>query len=197
MPSSRARGAALVLVLWLTALLAALMRAVGAQPDVADAVAAAILDWRDPDDLTQPQGGAEDPQYAAAGRPYGAKDAPFETVAEVEQVLGMTPPLYAKLAEHLTIYSGLPIADARFATGPVLQSMGIDAAPVLANRERPPLPGDSSFVGAGSGTYSIDSHARLRDGRESVLRAVIRLGPSGVPGSAYTVFRWEEGATPR
>lgn len=179
------------------ATLAALMRAVGTQPDVADAVAAAIVDWRDPDDLTQPQGGAEDPQYAAAGRPYGAKDAPFETVAEVEQVLGMTPQLYAKLAEHLTLYSGLPIADARFATGPVLQSMGIDAAPVLANRERPPLPGDASFVGAGSGTYSIDSHARLRDGRESVLRAVIRLGPSGVPGSAYTVFRWEEGATPR
>lgn len=177
--------------------LAALMRAVGAQPDVADAIAAAIVDWRDPDDLTQPQGGAEDPQYAAAGRPYGAKDAPFETVAEVEQVLGMTPELYAKLAEHLTIYSGLPVADARFATGPVLQSMGIDATPVLANRERPPLPGDASFVGAGSGTYSIDSHARLRDGRESVLRAVIRLGPSGVPGSAYTVFRWEEGATPR
>ena len=179
------------------ATLAALMRAVGAQPDVADAVAAAIVDWRDPDDLTQPQGGAEDPQYAAAGRPYGAKDAPFETVAEVEQVLGMTPALYAKLAEHLTIYSGLPVADARFATGPVLQSMGIDAAPVLANRERPPLPGDASFVGAGSGTYSIDSHARLRDGRESVLRAVIRLGPSGVPGSAYTVYRWEEGAMPR
>ncbi len=177
--------------------LAALMRAVGAQPDVAAGVAAAILDWRDPDDLTQPQGGAEDPQYAAAGRPYGAKDAPFETVAEVEQVLGMTPALYAELAGHLTIYSGLPIADARFATGPVLQSMGIDAAPVLANRERPPLPGDASFVGAGSGTYSIDSHARLRDGRESVLRAVIRLGPSGVPGSAYTVYRWEEGAMPR
>ena len=179
------------------ATLAALMRAVGTQPDEAETLAAAIVDWRDPDDLTQPQGGAEDPQYAAAGRPYGAKDAPFESVAEVEQVLGMTPALYAKLAEHLTLYSGLPIADARFATGPVLESMGVDSAPVLANRERPPLPGDSTFMGAGSGTYSIDSHARLRDGRESVLRAVIRLGPSGVPGSAYTVFRWEEGATPR
>lgn len=179
------------------ATLAALMRAVGAQPDLADGVSAAILDWRDADDLTQPQGGAEDPQYAAAGLPYGAKDAPFETVAEVEQVLGMTPALYDALAAHLTIYSGLPIPDPRFATGAVLTSMGIDAAPVLANRERPPLPGDPSFVGAGSGTYSIDSHARLRDGRESVLRAVVRLGPSGVPGSAFTVMRWEEGASPR
>ena len=44
----------------------------------ADALAAAIVDWRDADALTQPDGGAEDPDYAAAGLPYGAKDAPFE-----------------------------------------------------------------------------------------------------------------------
>ncbi|HRN63134.1 MAG TPA: type II secretion system protein GspK, partial [Luteimonas sp.] len=129
--------------------------------------------------------------------PYGAKDAPFETVAEVEQVLGMTPALYAALAPHLTIYSGLPIPDTRFATSAALQALGIDPEPVLANRERPALAVDPGFMGAGSGTYSIDSHARLRDGRESVLRAVVRLGPSGVPGSAYTVLRWEEGALSR
>ena len=177
--------------------LAALIRVAGAEPQQAEARAAAIVDWRDTDDMTQAQGGAEDPQYAAAGLAWGAKDAPFETVAEVEQVLGMTPVLYARLAPHLTIFSGLPMADPRFATPEVLQSMGIDAAPVLAARERPPQPGEASFVGAGSGTYSIDSHARLRDGRESVLRTVIRLGPSGVPGSAFTVMRWEEGASPR
>ncbi len=177
--------------------LAALIRVAGAEPQQAEALAAAIVDWRDTDDMTQAQGGAEDPQYAAAGLAWGAKDAPFETVAEVEQVLGMTPVLYARLAPHLTIFSGLPMADPRFATPEVLQSMGIDAVPVLAARERPPQPGEASFVGAGSGTYSIDSHARLRDGRESVLRTVIRLGPSGVPGSAFTVMRWEEGASPR
>ena len=177
--------------------LAALIRVAGAEPQQAEALAAAIVDWRDTDDMTQAQGGAEDPQYAAAGLAWGAKDAPFETVAEVEQVLGMTPALYARLAPHLTIFSGLPMADPRFATPEVLQSMGIDAVPVLAARERPPQPGEASFVGAGSGTYSIDSHARLRDGRESVLRTVIRLGPSGVPGSAFTVMRWEEGASPR
>ncbi|HLT44719.1 MAG TPA: type II secretion system minor pseudopilin GspK [Luteimonas sp.] len=177
--------------------LSTLMRVLGAEPAQADAVAAAIVDWRDGDDLTQPQGGAEDPQYAAAGLPWGAKDAPFETVAEVEQVLGMTPALYATLAEHLTIHSGLPMPDARFAAAPVLEALGVDPAPVLANRERPPQPGDPSFVGAGSGTYSIESRARLRDGRESALRAVVRLGPGGVPGSAFTVLRWEEGALPR
>lgn len=177
--------------------LAALMRALGSEPAQADAVAAAIVDWRDADDLTQVQGGAEDPQYAAAGLPWGAKDAPFETIGEVEQVLGMTPELYARLSPHLTIFSGLPMPDPRFATGPVLQAMGVDPAPVLADRERPGPPPAQAFVGSGSGTYSIDSRARLGDGRESILRAVVRLGPSGVPGSAFTVLRWEEGASPR
>lgn len=178
-------------------LLSALFRVVGVEQPQADAIAAAIIDWRDPDDLTQPQGGAEDPQYAAAGLPYGAKDAPFETVAEVLQVLGMTPELFARVEPDLTIHTGLPGPDTRFASAPVLQALGIDPEPVLAERERPLSPEDAIRMGGGSGTYSIDSHARLGDGRRAVLRAVVRSGASGVPGSAFTVLRWEEGATPR
>ncbi|GAA4853777.1 type II secretion system minor pseudopilin GspK [Luteimonas vadosa] len=179
-------------------LISGLLRAVGAEPDAATGVAAAIVDWRDPDSLTQPSGGAEDPQYAAAERPYGAKDAPFETVAEVEQVLGMTPALYALVAEHLTVHSGRPQPDQRFASAAVLQALGIDPQPILAERERGSVPGSGgAIVGGGSGTYSIDSRARLPDGRRAVLRALVRTGASGLPGGAYTPLRWEEGATPR
>ena len=53
------------------------------------------------------------------------------------------------------------------------------------------------LVGGGSGTYSIDSRARLADGRQAVLRAVVRAGGGGLPGSAYMPLQWEEGATPR
>lgn len=72
-------------------LLAGLLQAAGAEADMAEQLAGAIADWRDTDDLGQPSGAAEDPQYAAAGLPYGAKDAPFEDVGELQQVLGMTP----------------------------------------------------------------------------------------------------------
>lgn len=178
-------------------LLGSLLRVSGAEPAQAEAIAAAILDWRDADDLTQPAGGAEDPQYAAAGLPYGAKDAPFESVAEVQQVLGMTPALFRMIEPHLTVHTGLPAPDTRFSSGLVLQAAGVDPAPVLAGRERPLSPQDALLVGGGSGTYSIDSLARLGDGRRAVLRAVVRVGASGVPGSAYTILRWEEGATPR
>ena len=178
-------------------LLSRLMQALGEPPDASDALAAAIVDWRDADDLGQPVGGAEDGDYAAAGRPYGAKDAPFETVAEVEQVLGMTPDLYARLEPFLTLYSGRGQPDATYAQGPVLVAMGMDATAWLAQREAAGAAGALQLVGTGSGTYSIESRARLADGRETSLRTVVRAGASPVPGSAYTLLRWEEGASPQ
>ena len=186
-------------------LLASLLRTLGSDPQQAAQLAAAILDWRDPDSLTQPAGGAEDADYAAAGRAYGAADAPLESVAEVEQVLGMTPALYARLAPQVTVYSGRERPDPAFASAQVLAAMGLDAPRVLAQRRawtpasgRPPplLPGGEPLVGTDSGTYSIDSRARLR-GRTAVLRVVVRSGGNGLPGSAWTPLRWEEGASPR
>ena len=178
-------------------LLSRLMQALGEPPDASDALAAAIVDWRDADDLSQPVGGAEDGDYAAAGRPYGAKDAPFETIAELEQVLGMTPDLYARLEPFLTLYSGRGQPDATYAQGPVLVAMGMDATAWLAQREAAGAAGALQLVGTGSGTYSIESRARLADGRETSLRTVVRAGASPVPGSAYTLLRWEEGASPQ
>lgn len=179
-------------------LLAGLMQAMTIERAPARKIAAAILDWRDPDSLTQIEGGAEDADYNTAERPYGAKDAPFETVAELQLVLGMTPELFAKLAPHLTVYSGQGRPSEQYASAEVLRAMGIDPERTLAERRRPRQPGEAgALVGAGTGTYSIDSRARLRGGRVSVLRAVVRAGNSGLPGSAYTPLRWEEGAVLR
>src|SRR5690606_22102122 len=60
----------------------------GQEEEQAIALAQAIIDWRDPDDQAQPFG-AEDGDYRSAGYPYGAKDAYFDTVAELQQVMGM------------------------------------------------------------------------------------------------------------
>lgn len=178
--------------------LGSLIRAVGGERESSDRIAAAIIDWRDTDPLTQPNGGAEDPDYAAAGLPYGAKDAPFESVAEVEQVLGMTPELYARLEPSLTLYSGRPQPDPNYAQGPVLVALGLNPAEYEARR-RNVLPGvaGQALVGGGSGTYSIDSHVRTTEGREARLRTVVRAGGGPVPGSVYTTLRWEEAAAPQ
>jgi general secretion pathway protein K len=187
-------------------LLTAFFQVLGLDQEQAARLSSAILDWRDPDSLTQANGGGEDEDYAAAERSYGAKDASFESVAELEQVLGMTPELYARAAPHLTVYSGRTRPDPAFATSEVLQAMGLDPAQVMSRRRAwnpgsgapaPMLPGGEPLVSGNSGTYSIDSRARLREGREAVLRVVVRTGGTGVPGSAYTPLRWEEGASPR
>jgi len=178
-------------------LLAALLQTTGAEQSVAVQVAGAIVDWRDGDDFVQVTGGAEAADYASAGRPYGAKNAPFESVAEIEQVLGMTPQLYEAIAPYLTIYSRLPSPDPQFAAAPVLQAMGVDADPILAARDATVAQLAGALLGSGSGTYSIESQARLPEGRTARLRAVVRTGAGAVPGTAYTVLRWEEGASPR
>jgi general secretion pathway protein K len=164
-------------------LISALLREVGADPRDAVRIAGAIVDWRDADALTQPGGGAEAPDYAAAGRDYGPANVPFESVAEVEQVLGVTPALYARFAPFVTVYSGRAVPDPAYAPAPVRAATGLPAAP-------------QAVLAGGSGTYSIESRASVR-GRASVLRVVARIGGSGLPGSAWTPLRWEEGASPR
>jgi general secretion pathway protein K len=183
-------------------LLAGLFRAVGLPGDQATRLASAMVDWRDADSLTQPQGGAEDPDYDSAGLPYGAKDAPFETIAELEQVLGMTPAVYAMVEPYITIYTGQPTPNQVYAAAPVLTAMGLDGAAIVKSRQAQqpgatPVPGEADLVGGGSGTYSIRSVAHLREGRTAGIKGVIRTGGNGAPGSAYTALDWEEGTTAR
>ncbi|MEO6171177.1 MAG: type II secretion system minor pseudopilin GspK [Lysobacter sp.] len=185
-------------------LLSGLLRALGSDPAEATRLAGAIIDWRDRDSLSQPSGGAEDVDYAAAGRDYGAKDAAFESIAELEQVLGFTPALYATIASSVTVYGRVGRPDPAFAPAPVLDAMGMDGERIVEQRAIPDTPGNPGNAGTGfaggvgrSGTYSIDSRAQLADGRRSLLRAVVRTEAPGVPGTVYTALHWEEGASPR
>jgi general secretion pathway protein K len=108
-----------------------------------DALADAIVDWRDADDLTQ-LNGAEDGDYADAGLPYGAGDEPFRSVEELRQVLGMTRELWQRLAPDLTVRNTDGRVEQRFASAPVLAALqGItldDALQVVAERDQPLLP---------------------------------------------------------
>jgi general secretion pathway protein K len=183
-----------------TALLTAFLRALEVEPGRAQQLAGAIADWRDPDSLKQPSGGAETADYQAAGLPYGARNGRFETLGELQRVLGMDAELYERMEPMLTLYSRQSRPDPRFAAGPVLNALGLDAERLLAERERAEAAGDENVTGAlasGSGTYSIESRALDERGRVSVLRAVVRMGAAGTPGTTYTVLRWEQGMAAR
>lgn len=178
-------------------LLAKLLLAAGAEPARAAALAAAIVDYRDEDNLLQP-GGAEDGEYRAAGLPYGPKDAPFEAVAEVQRVLGMDSVLYRKLEPVLTVYSGGDPIPA-FAQPLVLQALGA-GAPQTQNGGREgaaaPLqsPNDqASLASSGSGTYEIRSRAKLVDGTALTLDVIVRASQAGPFGQLYVPLQWREG----
>ncbi len=86
------------------ALLVSLFELVGVDPGKARSIADAVADFRDEDNLKR-LNGAEGADYRTAGLAWGPKNAPFGTVEELQQVLGITPPIYARLVPYLTTYS--------------------------------------------------------------------------------------------
>lgn len=83
--------------------LQALLIEVGADQRTVEQVPQAIVDWRFRRLQTRPNSATE-AEYRALGRAYGPPGAPFETLAELGQVLGMTPALLARLMPHLSLY---------------------------------------------------------------------------------------------
>ena len=77
-------------------LLESLFRWAGMSKDPAAVLAASVIDWRDSNDAREVNG-AEDPDYKRAGLEYGAKDAAFDTVEELRQVIGMKQETYEKV----------------------------------------------------------------------------------------------------
>jgi general secretion pathway protein K len=80
-----------------------LLRGLDVSPEKAVALAAAIVDFRDEDDVPGVNG-AESAAYRAAGLAQGPKNAPFETVTELDQVLGMDLALLNRLRVVATVH---------------------------------------------------------------------------------------------
>ncbi|PPQ35368.1 type II secretion system minor pseudopilin [Rhodopila globiformis] len=84
------------------ALLRALLIATGLEPARAGALAGSIVAWRSAGMAAQ-RAGATAPDYQEAGLGYVPPGAPFESVDELRDVLGMTPALFARLEPHVTV----------------------------------------------------------------------------------------------
>jgi general secretion pathway protein K len=184
-------------------LLKGLLTAVGGlDADAAQNLVDAIADWRDPDDLRRANG-AEESDYRAAGRSYRPANAPFETVGELQRVLGMTPALFARIAEALTVYSYRPGINAATASRDVLLAHpGVTADVVdafLAQRQEarqnklpiPPFPQAPAFGGGAIQVWRIHAEARLPDGVTFIRDAVLR--PSADPRRPVVAYLWQEG----
>jgi type II secretory pathway component PulK len=78
-----------------------LLLALRVDAGVADRLAQAILDWRDPDHLRRARG-AEAADYIALGLPVSPRNGAFESVAELRDVRGLTDVLFARIEPFVT-----------------------------------------------------------------------------------------------
>ena len=185
-------------------LLHGLFKSVGLSEEASVALVDAVVDWRDADKLKRLHG-AEDDDYRAAGKSYIPTNSPFETIDELQRVLGMSTDLYRKLAPALTVYSKQAGVNTAVAPRAVLLAIpGVNLAMVeqyLAQRQslltadQKALPfagaGSFGFGSTGLSSYTARCEVKMPDGTVFVRRAVARLAQD--PKRPMTVLAWGEG----
>lgn len=143
----------------------------GADNEAAANLAAAVSDFRDYDDITQP-GGAEAAEYRAAGANHGPKNAPFSSVDELDQVLGMTPALLARVRPLVTVHSPASNVNLDVASEAV-KSLGLPAT-------------TGAHIGASTFIIrvGVDGPGAVRFVREAVIGITTRLD------AKYIIKQW-------
>jgi general secretion pathway protein K len=185
-------------------LLKGLMQNVGGlDPEAAQRVVEAIADWRDPDELRRPNG-AEAADYRAAGLKYAPTNGHFAVVGELQRVLGMTPALFAKVAESLTVYSRQAGINPATASRDVLMAIPNASAEVvdayialrkdaLANKLAvPPFPAVGNLATRAIPVWRIRGQATMPDGVTFIREAVMRLTPD--VRRPTVALLWQEGS---
>ena len=155
-----------------------------------EALADAVIDWRDRDDRPGPAG-AERDAYVQAGYTYTPKNLSFDSVSELSQVIGFDSAMTDRASAYLTVNSHQPRINVASADLLVLASVpGInrdDAETFVAHRERVLAEGGTlDYTPLGNGMryldkrpggrfLSIDIEVRLAEGLMRREHAVIRL----------------------
>ncbi len=115
----------------------------------ADELAFNVIDWRDEDHAKQTQNGAEDYYYESLSPPYPCADKDFKVVEELLLVKEMTPELFGKIKDLVTVHG--------------------DDTPIRVNINTAPVPvlevlGQSLLMGDDSSHALADAIDRARNG---------------------------------
>src|SRR5450631_1626202 len=183
------------------ALIKGLLQTAGAlDTDAAGQLVDVIDDWKDVDDLRRPNG-AEAPDYQAAGLSYKPANAPFEAVAELQRVLGMTSAIYGRIADSLTVHSRMAGINPAFATRTVLLAVP-GATPdivdtYIAQRNdalaaKLPVPAFplAGNVGGALNLWRIRAEVTTSDGVTFAREAVVR--PGAERRRLLSILEWQE-----
>ena len=180
----------------------------------------AILDWRDGDDLVRING-AEKEEYKDAGLSYQPRNKPFQSVDELQMVLGMNEQMFKWLGSLVTVHSEQANVDMAQAAKEVLSILpGMDVELIdqyiAARRENainglpaPALPvvsnpnmasgqaGNNTPATAISGgaeqkgAITVVAEALLEDGTTATINALIKRQDSTTGTSPFQVLKWQ------
>ena len=151
-------------------LLSRLIQSQGYDSDKSNALADAILDWRDPDDLSR-LNGAEAHHYRAAGLDYEPTNTPFQHLAELQRVLGMEPQLYQQLRPYLTLHNRSPSVNLSQASDGMRQAL-------TGSRSASATPSYGSLLNGSH--FSVLSQGYKDRQLVSQLESVHKLDPNNV-----------------
>jgi general secretion pathway protein K len=123
----------------------------------------AIMDWRDADSIPRPSG-AERDAYIKAGMLALPTNAPFRDVADLRDVMGMTPEIYEKAAPYLTVRGS--------------GRVNINTAPEAVLRALPGMTDQTLFL-----ILQMRSQGRRIDSPQQVFAAEMPRGRAGGGGA--------------
>lgn len=177
------------------ALMERVFSGIGLAPAEATRLAQDVVDFRSPGDESV-SGGSKSARYFSAGLRHGPKTAPFATVAELDQVIGMSPDLLERLRPLVTVHSRFGAVSPSAMSRALAIALGADPAAGIGAAALPVLPAEFTYVprtrSTGlltSNTYAVRVAVRA-GGRRFTRSLVAELRPTVAIGMA--VLDWGE-----
>jgi len=166
------------------ALLEALLRVTGSDPETARRLVGTIGEWVGSAPVARPQN-AVLADYSAAGLDYGPPSAPIETLDELGRVIGMTPVVLAAIRPHLTLFG--PPEPNPASADPVVAAALAQASP--PSQAQPIAPNQPTLDLL---TVRIEASAVGPSNARASKTAIVRVGAM-LPGG-YAVLAWGSAA---
>jgi general secretion pathway protein K len=179
-----------------------LLQCLGVDKIVRDQIVDSILDWVDPNDEHRLNGAESDDYYLKLPNPYRARNGAFESVHELLQVKGVTPPIFdgvggkPGLADAVTVRGTQTQVNVNTAPPLVFCGMGAADAEISEWTQRrhdtPPLTNAGNLATKGFGatteTFRIEAEGLINGHPRARVSAIVKK-PAG-PGNPVTILEW-------
>ncbi len=173
------------------------------EDDRAVKIADAILDWRDTNDLVRLHG-AETAQYQDENLKYVPRNKPFQSIEELQLVLGVDQELYKNLEPLITIYSKNGNVDKNTASETVLAILEGQTQEQQEKKQKETEikdeqdelstlfdPKKNKLNTTTQGAFTIFSEAKLENGAKSMIKTIIRRMSPPIKGKPpFLVSSW-------